>query len=271
MLFFFLQFCAFFFSILVLNHWVNQLILKRFDVDSPSLPVLAWGWSIYFLIYMVSRGLALPVEPIRAMFTGMAFSIAIAGGIFWFLQPHRSFWQQRRKDLPLDFWTIAFLFCFLAAMIYIGPYLEHPSDSVDYFYRIQAWEKARFMNYGSDNRYVTFATFYEHWILQPSGLSYGERLGLSFVSAITQGMLFWELVRIARAIANNIPVGLAAGLMSLGYFGYDAISFYRYTVFSGPMLAYIIYLETLLLIITLFVKEQWRYLLFLPPLLWFSW
>ncbi|MEA5469893.1 hypothetical protein, partial [Spirulina sp. 06S082] len=269
--FFFLQFFTFFFSLLVLNHGINQFILKRSGFESASLPVFAWGWLIYFLIYIVSRWLAVPVEPIRNIFTGMAFSIAIAGGIVWFFRPHCSFWQQRRQDLPLDLGTLAFLFCFVIAMLYIGPYLEHPSDSVDYFYRIQAWEKAKFMNYFSENRYVTFATFYEHWLLQSSGLSYGERLGLTFVSALTQGILFWEFIRIARFITHNLPLSWLASLMSLGYFGYDAISFYRYSVFSGPMLSYIIYLEALVLIIALFLKEQWRYLLFLPPLLWFCW
>ncbi|MEM9538464.1 MAG: hypothetical protein AAGA60_03020 [Cyanobacteria bacterium P01_E01_bin.42] len=271
MLVFFLQFFAFFFSLLVINHWVNQCILKYSGFESRFLPVFAWGWCLYFFIYIIGRHLGVPVEPIRMLFAAIAFSTAIAGGVWWRLQPQRSLWQQRGQDLPLDGWTISFLLCFLTAMIYIGPYLEHPSDAVDYFYRIQAWEKARFLNYKIDNRYVTFATFYEHWLLQPSALSYGKRLGLSLVSAITQEMLLWEIIRIARLITHNIPMSLLAGLMSLGYFGYDAISFYRYSVFSGPMLAYIIYLETLILIIALFLKEQWRYLLFLPPLLWLTW
>lgn len=271
MLVFFLQFFPFFFSLLVINHWVNQLILKHSRFESRFLPVFAWGWCLYFFIYILGRQLGVPVEPIRMMFAGIAFSIAIAGGVWWSLQPQRSLWQERKQELPLDLGTIAFLVCFLVAMIYISPYLEHPSDSVDYFYRIQAWEKARFLNYEIGDRYVTFATFYEHWLLQPSDLSYGKRWGLSCVSAITQTMLLWEIIRIARLITQNIPMSLLAGLMSLGYFGYDAISFYRYSVFSGPMLAYIIYLETLILIIALFLKEQWRYLLFLPPLLWLTW
>ncbi|MBP0018746.1 MAG: hypothetical protein J7647_14520 [Cyanobacteria bacterium SBLK] len=271
MLVFFLQFFAFFFSLLVINHGVNQLILKHFGLESRFLPVFAWGWCFYFFIYILGRRLGTPVEPIRMMFATIAFSVAMTGGVWWILQPQRSFWQERKQDLPLDRVTIVFLLCFLVAMIYIGPYLEHPSDSVDYFYRIQTWEKARFMHYRTDSRYVTFATFYEHWLLQPSALSYGKRLGLSFVSAITQGILLWEMIRVARLIVNNVPVSLFAGLMSLGYFGYDAISFYRYGVFSGPMMAYIIYLETLVLIIALFLKEQWRYLLFLPPLLWLTW
>ena len=271
MLVFFLQLLAFFFSLLFLNHGINRLILKHSGLESRFLPVFAWGWCCYFLIYIASRQLGLSVEPIRTLFSGVAFTVAIAGGIWWILQPERSLWQQRQQELPFDIGTLVFLFCFLVAMIYIGPYLEHPSDSVDYFYRIQAWEKARFMNYGIDNRYVTFSTFYEHWLLRSSALSYGERLGLAFVSAITQGILLWEFIRIARLITHNIPMSLLASLMSLGYFGYDAISFYRYSVFSGPMLAYIIYLETLVLILALFLKEQWRYLLLLPPLLWLSW
>lgn len=269
--FFCLQFFAFFFSILVLNHWINQLLLKRSWFDSQALPVFAWGWFVYFVIYQVGRWQTVPVEFIRTLFTGIAFGVAIAGGVYWTLKPTFSFWRQRKRDLPLDTWTISLILLFIAVMIYIGPYLEHPSDSVEYFARIQAWEKARFMNYPSLRTNTTFSTFYEHWLLQYSGFSYGERWGISGLSALTQGVLLWELIRIAKLVTGDIALSGLAGLMSLGYFGYTAISFYRYAVFSGSMFAYLIYLEALILIITLFMKEQWRYLLLLPPLLWLCW
>ncbi|MBD1806541.1 hypothetical protein H6F98_13905 [Microcoleus sp. FACHB-SPT15] len=214
-----------------------------------------------------------PVESVRLFYTGIALLVPTLAGVWYLSNPHASVWQRQRIDLPLDPWTLLLVGVFIGAMIYVGPYLEFPSDPVDHLAFIQSWEKARWMNYiYSDSYYSSrFVYFFEHWLLQPSGLSFGNRTGLLFLSPVLQGILFWQFIRITKILTNNTILSQLGGLMSLGFFGYNAISFYRYTVLAGTLLAYIIFLEGLILIISTFSKEEWRYLFLLPPLLAFCW
>ncbi|NEO25439.1 MAG: hypothetical protein F6K03_00710, partial [Kamptonema sp. SIO4C4] len=270
--FFYLQLLSYFFSVLVLTHGVNQLVLRvaRSQLDSRYLPCFAWGWVIYFLIFMLGRWADAPVELIRGIFTGMAFILSIVGAIEWWLKPQFAFWTQRRQELPIDRGTLLVTGLFIGIMIYIGPYLEFPSDPLDYLYRVQAWEKVRFMDYAYHPA-TTSAAFTEHWLLLPSGISFGERGALAVLSAVQQGILFWEFIRIAYLLTGKRTVSILGAVLSLGTFGYFGISFYRYTVFSGSMFAYHVYLEALVLIFAIFLTERWQYLLFLPLLMWVCW
>jgi hypothetical protein len=222
---------------------------------------------------MIGRWMSAPVESVRLFYTGIALLVPTLSGVWYLSNPHASVWQRQRIDLPLDPWTLLLVGVFIGVMIYVGPYLEFPSDPVDHLAFIQSWEKARWMNYiYSDSYYSSrFVYFFEHWLLQPSGLSFGNRTGLLFLSPALQGILFWQFIRITKILTNNTILSQLGGLMSLGFFGYNAISFYRYTVLAGTLLAYIIFLEGLILIISSFSKEEWRYLFLLPPLLAFCW
>ena len=273
-MFFVLQFLGFFISVILLNHWVNLLLTRRSFFAFKYLPCFGWGWCIYLIIYMIGRWMSAPVESVRLFYTGIALLVPTLAGVWYLSNPHASVWQQQRIDLPLDPWTLLLVGAFIGGMIYVGPYLEFPSDPVDHLALIQTWEKARWMH--NNDIYVgnyssRFIYFFEHWLLQPSGLSFGNRTGLLLLSPVLQGILFWQFIRITKVLTNNTVLSWLGGLMSLGFFGYNAVSFYRYTVLAGTLLAYIIFLEGLILIIGSFSKEEWRYLFLLPPLLIFCW
>ena len=271
-IFFILQVIGFFISVILLNHWINLLLTRRPFFNLKYLPCFAWGWFIYFAIYMIGGWTSAPVASVRMIYTGIALVIPILAGIGWLSRPHASLWQRRRQDLPVDPGTLLLVCTFIGGMIYVGPYLEFPSDPVEHLYRIQAWEKAIWTNYSDDyyaNVVSRFAYFFEHWILQHSDLSLGNRIGLAFLSPLLQGMLFWQFIRLTKIFTQVTYLSWLGGLMSLGYLGYSSISFYRYTVLSGTLLAHIVFLEGLILIIATFSKEEWRYLFLLPPLLAF--
>lgn len=273
-LFFVLQTTGFFISVILLNHWVNLLLIRRTFFELKYLPCFAWGWFVYLAIYMIGRWASASVESVRLIYTAMALLIPTLAGVGYLSNPHASMWQRRRRDLPLDLGTMLLVSAFIGGMIYVGPYLEFPSDPVEHLYRIQAWEKVLRMNYNADDYSESvsrFAYFFEHWLLQPSHISLGNRTGLLLLSPILQGMLFWQFIRLTKLMTNQTTLSWLGGLMSLGYFGYSAASFYRYTVLGGALLAYLIFLEGLILIISFYLKEEWRYLFLLPPLLVFSW
>jgi hypothetical protein len=270
--FFILQLIGFFISIILLNHWINLLLTKRIFFDLKYLPCFGWGWFVYLVIYMIGRWVSAPVESVRIIYTAMALLIPALAGVSYLWNPHASVWQRRRKDLPLDRWTLLLVAAFIGGMIYVGPYLEFPSDPVEHLILIQGWEKIRWMNYAESDAYSSrFIYFFEHWLLQPSGLSFGNRTGLLFLSPLLQGILFWQFIRLTKILTNSTVLSWLGGLMSLGYFGYSAVSFYRYTVLAGALLAYTVFLEGLILIICTFSKEEWRHLFLLPPLLIFCW
>ena len=275
-IFFILQLIGFFVSIILLNHWVNLVLTRRpfFDFfEFKYLPCFAWGWFVYFSIYMIGRWSSAPVESVHMIYTAMALLIPTLAGVWYLFLPQASVWQRQRRDLPLDPWTMLVVGAFIGGMIYVGPYLEFPSDPLEHLYRIQAWEKAQSMNYiGYDETFLSrFIYFFEHWLLQHSGLSLGDRTGLALLSPVLQGLLFWEFIRLTKLLTNITALSWFGGILSWGYLGYHSISFYRYTVLSGSFLAYLVCLEGLTLIIAVFLNEQWRYLFLLPPLLIFCW
>ncbi|NJO19780.1 MAG: hypothetical protein HC838_06510 [Spirulinaceae cyanobacterium RM2_2_10] len=263
--FFLLQLAVYLISLLALSRWSNQALSRWLKLDGRYLPAWSWGWVVYFFIYLVGRQFGLSVAWGRSLYTAIAFSIAGIALLRWAWQTRR----HRKPRLPPrdELLTVLLVGLFVTGAIAVGPYLEFPSDPVDYFYRIQAWEKARWLNYGGLGQYATFASFSNHWLLKPSGVDQGDRTAVNILSALWQGLLFWESIRLAKVLTHSWRWGWLAGVLSLGYFGYNAISFYRYSTFAGAMLAQIVYLEALLVIFAVFLTERWRYTLLLIPLL----
>ncbi len=274
LLFFLIRLAAYLLSLLVLGRGLNHLLHRYGRLERCYLPVWSWGWGVYFGLYSLGRLLGLPVETVRLLYTGLALTVAL-GAIAWgareaIIPPGRSANAKRLGRTAAWPWpalTLTLLGLCTLSFILVGPYLEFPADSVSYFYRIQAWEKARFMDYAGLGSYSNFAGFSTHWLLQGSGMDRGDRTAAGILAALYQSLLLWQSVRLGYLVTQSHPWSWLAGLLSLGYFGYDAISFYRYTTFAGALLAQIFYLEALPLIFAFFGHERWRYLVLLLPLL----
>ena len=271
--FFVLKLIGFFTSILVLNRWINRLLNQWQLFDSKYLPCFASGWLVYLAIYVIGRGVAAPIDLVHNIYTLLSFSIPLFASGLWCLRLEKKRGNERefiRSFRILDRYTMLLLVSFVVSAIYVGPYLEFPSDPIEHLYRIQAWEKAAQLDHeGYHYSLSRFIYFFEHWMLKSTSLDLGERSGLVLLSPLLQGMLFWQFIRITKLLINSTVLGWLGGIMSLGYFGYSAISFYRYTVLAGALLAFIVCLDGFVLIIATFLKEKFRYLFLLPPLLYF--
>ncbi|MGD1862014.1 MAG: hypothetical protein ACFB0E_18855 [Leptolyngbyaceae cyanobacterium] len=249
---------------------VNTPLRQKFNFEEHYLPQLSWGLLIYFLIFKVARWCAAPSKLIRVGYETLAIAslISLVIWLCWqcFSLEHRSF-LINRFERKKTFLSILLVFLF---MVSLGAYLEFPSDSIFHLNSIQAWEKVTLMDFGLGSKtYDRFIYFFQHWLLGYSDLNLGVRSGLVLWGAALQTMLFWQFVRLTRLLTNSIVLGWFGGLMSLGYFGYSAFSFYRYTAFGGATIAQICCTEGFILIFAAFVKEEIRYLILLPPILFF--
>ncbi len=262
------QLIGFFASLVLLNSWINRFLLSCYHFDSKYLPCFSWGWCVYLLIYLLGRQWAISTETIHWIFTGMAVGIPCLTGVWYGLGLSPMRLQKRYHGLPLEKETLFLVSLFVGGMIYIGPYLEFPSDPVYHLFFIQNWEAAQWMT-SVEGRPSHFVYFLYHWLLEPSNISWGQRTGLAILSAGLQGLLLWNFIRVTRIFIPNVWVGWFGGVASVGLFGNSIFSFYRYYVLSNGFISYLVFLEGLILIFCCFFKERFRYLLLLIPLLVF--
>lgn len=256
-------------SLGIIKVLVNRVLCSRFSLEEQWLPQLSWGWLIYFLIFKFARWRALSIEPVRL--TYLTISLTSLGFIgFWLCRNYFS--RKRQLFTPETIEWLKSFFPYLAVfavMASLDIYLEFPSDPLVHLQHIQAWEKVALMDFGSGRTYSRFIYFFQNWLFRYSDLSMGTRTGMLLFGATLQTMLFWQFVRLTKLLTHNVILGWFGGLMSLAYFGYDAFSFYRYTTFGGATVAYICCLEGFILIVAAFFKEEIKYLLLLPPILFF--
>ncbi|MBF0290342.1 MAG: hypothetical protein HQM14_21220 [SAR324 cluster bacterium] len=268
--FFLFQLVGFFISVVVINFSINYFLLRRGYFDKKFLPCFAWGWCVYFLIYLLGRYFSASVEIVHLIFTGMALFIPLLAGFWYWL----SFSSRIKKVLPLGLphekETLIFVSLFVGAMAFVGPYLEFPSDPLYHLSSIQHWETARWVD-SVQGRSSHFMYFLSHWLLKPSNISWGHRAGLTIFCASLQGLLLWSFIRFTRVFTRSVKLGLLGGMASVGLFGTSIFSFYRYYVLADTFVSYLVFLEALVLVICCFYKERFRYLLLLPPLLVFCW
>lgn len=261
---------ATFASILILNYWINAILQSFFPFESKYLPFFSWGFLVYFSVYRITRYFPAPTESVRAIYTFIAIFVPLIALIHNTSRSELYF--RIKKSIFEEYWTVCLILVFLLCMILVGPYLEFPADSIIHLQRIQAWEAVIQMNYGRHYTiYSRFAYFFEHWLLKPSSLDLGNRSGILLLIPLLQTILFFQFIRITRILTQSQILGLFGGVISLGYFGYSAFSFYRYTALSGAGLAFICCFDGFILIIAAFSKEKIRYLLLLPPILLFTW
>lgn len=269
-IFFLCRLTGFFLSVLFVNHWINCLFSQTRFYDSRALPKFAWGWLLYFFIYFIGFITASSVDLIRIIFTGLSFSIPLMGAILFIsnlniikLKKYQ-FAYSTRNELLLTFLLIM-------GLLYIGPYLEFPSDPVEHLIRIQSWESVNVINQNTSFNQDRFIYFLNHWLLQGTGVDLGNRSSIHLLSALLAGMLFWQFTQLTKFFLTSPKYAWLGGILSLGLFGTNLFSFYRYYVLAPSFVAYLVFLEMVILISFFFFKEQFRYIALLPPLLIFCW
>ncbi|MGK5091969.1 hypothetical protein WDW89_08110 [Deltaproteobacteria bacterium TL4] len=260
---------------MILSNGVNRLLNLRHYFPKQLLPHFAWGWIFYFIIYFAGRLSGVHVDVIRAIYTLTTIGVPVLFLVF------HGVTQQRLKlhfpshsKTPLDFGSLSLSLLFVLAMIYVGPYLEFPSDPLEHLSRIQAWESIQWMDTEVDHllsRSTTFVYFLNHWILQGAGVDWGDRQGLAIFCAALQGVLFWSFIRFSLIFTARIKIAWFGALLSVGFFGKDVFNYYSYYVLSASFPAYLLFLEGLILLCYSFIHQRLRYLFLLPPILAFCW
>ncbi|MBF0280914.1 MAG: hypothetical protein HQM13_24185 [SAR324 cluster bacterium] len=159
---------------------------------------------------------------------------------------------------------------FVGIMVYIGPFLEFPSDPLYHLSATQSWETARSLDVVED-RHSHFVYFVNHWLLQPSNISWGERAGVTLLTALLNGILFLSFIRFTKLFSKKNYIGWSGAIASLGFFGTSIFSYYRYYVLADSFIAYLVFMEALFLVSGFFISERFRYLVLLPLLMAFCW
>lgn len=271
------QLFGFLASLMILSSLVNFALVRWLHFSPKYLPWFAWGWVVYFLIYILSRQWPAPVQAVEFLFSGMALGIPLLFGVWKvFRKGTEPFLLCPSKNLLWEKGTWVFIGVFGSVMLYVGPYLEFPSDPLFHAEAIQSWEAARWMDsvdkmIPHGKRYSHFAYFIYHWLLTPSDVSFGGQSGLAFLCAVLQSLLLLGFIRFTRLFTDNSWVGWFGGVASLGLFGIGIFSFYRYYILADSLISYLVFLEALALVCCFFLKERIRYLLLLPPLVVFCW
>ncbi|MBF0206890.1 MAG: hypothetical protein HQK53_08350 [Oligoflexia bacterium] len=89
---------------------------------------------------------------------------------------------------------------------------------------------------------------------------------LTIYSAIAQTLLFFCFYRFSMVITNSRWIAITGAILSLGYFGTNIFSFYRYYTFSKVWFPYLVYLETLLIFVCALKNQKTKEMLHVFPL-----
>ncbi len=269
-LFFLFKLGCYWLSVIFLTQWINRLLNRRHYFSAKILPCFAWGWLLYFALYMTGLWAKISVAALSMLFTALAVGSACAGLLSW-LYSLRSPLRLRllRSEIPLDLVSLGGTAAFMLGMMLVGPYLEFPSDPLEHLRRIQSWERVIWTQDVYSVYALRFSYFWSHWLLQDSGITWGERQGLGIFCAVLQGMLFWSFIRVTKQFTSKKTVAWLGAIFSVAFFGKDVFSFYSYYVLASTFTTYLVFLEGLLLLLHCFQQQQFRNLWLLPPLLFF--
>lgn len=199
---------------------------------------LASGWLFfvpYLLLFVVWRVLPLPVSVLRAAFLALhAGWLVVACVAVW-----RRWTTLRLPDLL--FWQGLFLLFLLP-----GAYLEFPSDPWEHVRRIFAWEGVQEVG-----RYPGQArlTYFFGWTLIGDLPPTVRRLALDLLSAFWQLLLAVNVYAFARRLGFDRAWGKVQVLATVCFAGVSVFGLYRYYALSATPLAYVAYLQALILVL----------------------
>jgi len=176
------QLFCFFLSILIITRWVNRLLNLTHLFSYQYLPCMAWGWFIYFIIYFFAVLIGTSVAAVHHIFVVLSLGVPGIAAVQLFI----NFFQHRQlitlpKQFPFDKGTWILVFGFVGIMMYVGVYLEFPSDPLAHLKNIQFWGNATQLQTSGNSIFTTtyrFIYFLYHWLLQETNIIEGDRSGI---------------------------------------------------------------------------------------------
>ena len=249
----------FYFSLFVISSSLNQYLAKRYSFQLKYLPKVSWGFSVYFLIYIVSFQLEFFIWQVHLALTiVILLSICIFVGTYM-IYGTLSKWQFLVHLVLSQKILLAAGFTLAVVMVIQGVYLEFPSDPVHHLLFTQDWSTA--LQFGQESVYdnlkkTSFTYFINNWLLQNSGLAEGSYSGLNLLTGLLTGLFFFQILKFISLWISSKSLILLGGLSSFLLFGVSDFSFYKYYTLAPVFYTYLIFLETLvLLIISIFKKS----------------
>jgi len=197
--------------------------------------------------------------------------------LYCFLPLHLIFVGVVTRHIKNELTTVTdkrfFIFWFLLLLLFIlpGAYLEYPSDSWEHFRRIFKWDAIDSFEQAPLDIANKFSYFWNwswcFWV----PLEF-RRIALNLISSFWQFLLAIQIFKLARAL--KLPPDWSC-LQALGFFlliGTSTFSF-RYYALSSTIVAYIFYLQALIILLQL-TKEKLKTaivpLAALSALIWFN-
>jgi hypothetical protein len=195
---------------------------------------VAYAFAIYLGVYLIGWALRLPKETVFAAFWALHL-------LFLFILGRLAL-----RNLPnatrgaLVFWGLLAL-----AFLIPGAYLEYPSDPWAHFARMAAWSSES--DLASPLEELKFSYFWGWTFLHTVPIR-SKFFALDVYSAFWQMALAVQFYRFVRRLGQEVPFARFQVIAFFCLVGTNLFSF-RYYALSSTMLAYIAYLEALILLI----------------------
>ncbi len=170
----------------------------------------------------------------------------------------------KKRIIDFLFWTAVILLFFIP-----GAYLEFPSDAWEHFRRIFTWQSSIFVD---DNPVNYKFTYFWGWTLMSQVEPLYRRTALNIYSAFWQFLLAYQFYLFALRIGFSESWAKVQVVGTICLFGTNVFSFYRYYALSSTPLAYIAYLQSLIVLLDIWEgkRKQAIALIFLMPLIYYN-
>jgi hypothetical protein len=161
-------------------------------------------------------------------------------------------------------YKLVFWVCLILLFQIPGAYLEFPSDPWEHFRRIFEWQACTFVD---DHSSSYKFTYFWGWTLMSKIEPLSRRTALDVYSTFWQFLLAYQFYLFALRIGFSEAWAKIQVLGTICLFGTNVFGFYRYYALSSTPLAYIAYLQSLIVIIDIFDgkrKKGFELILLLP-------
>ena len=227
-------------------------IQKRLDSLCEILFANGWLFFVpYLFLYLYFKQYHGETYLLRSIFINLHFCNALLLTYYTY--------NVLRKIRIADFlfWTAVILLFLIP-----GAYLEFPSDAWEHFRRIFTWQASIFVD---DNPVNYKFTYFWGWTLMSQVEPLYRRIVLNIYSTFWQFLLAYQFYLFALRVGFSKSWAKVQVVGTICLFGTNVFSFYRYYALSSTHLAYIAYLQALIVVLDIWEGKRNKaiYLIFL--------
>lgn len=236
--------------------------LKNLKLYTLSKVLFAEGWFFfvpYVFFYLVFKSLHLKISYLENIFILLHFLNSLLL-VYYFYKVY----QNNNHLSKVIFWL-----CLILLFLIPGAYIEFPSDAWEHFRRIFEWQACLFIDDHSTNYKFTY---FWGWTLMSKVGPLSRRTGLDIYSTFWQFLLAYQFYLFAKRIGFSESWAKVQVLGTICLFGINLFGFYRLYALSSTPLAYIAYLQSLIVIMDVFDGKTKKVILliFLVPIIYYN-